>query len=52
VYEMPTLKEIAEHEKEELKTIWEEVKRLNNPQKYYVDLSKKLYELKTNMLNK
>ncbi len=50
VYKLPTLEEIAKHEKEELKTIWEEVKRLNNPQKYYVDLSKKLYELKTSML--
>lgn len=52
VYKTPSLKEIADHEKAELKTIWEEVKRLNNPQKYYVDLSKELYDLKTNMLKK
>ena len=43
---MPSLKEIAE-----LATIWEEVKRLNNPQKYYVDLSQDLYDLKNKMLN-
>ncbi len=52
VYSSPSLKEIANNEKEELNTIWEEVKRLNNPQKYYVDLSKNLYDLKTKMLNK
>lgn len=52
IYEVPTLKEIATYSKEDLKTMWDEVKRLNNPQKYYVDLSKELYELKINMLNK
>lgn len=52
VYKMPSLKEIADYSKNDLKTIWEEVKRLNNPQKYYVDLSQKLYDLKTEMLNK
>lgn len=51
VYKMPTLKEIADYSKEDLSTIWDEVKRLNNPQKYYVDLSRKLYDLKTKMLN-
>lgn len=51
VYKMPELKEIAEYSKRDLNTIWDEVKRLNNPQKYYVDLSKRLYDLKTKMLN-
>lgn len=51
VYKSPKLEEIAHHEKEDLKTIWDEVKRLNNPQKYYVDLSKELYDLKMSMLN-
>lgn len=51
VYQMPTLKEIAQYEKQQLSTVWEEVKRLENPQKYYVDLSQKLYDLKTEMLN-
>ncbi len=31
--------------------MWEEVKRIENPHKYYVDLSKKLWILKNNMLN-
>ena len=37
VYKSPTLSEIAEYKKNQLNTIWEEVKRLDNPQKYYVD---------------
>lgn len=51
IYKTPTLKEIAGYSKQQLNTIWEEVKRLNNPQKYYVDLSQKLYDLKTELLN-
>ena len=52
IYKSPNLNEIANYCKKELSTIWEEVKRLENPQKYYVDLSQKLYDLKHSMLNK
>lgn len=52
VYKSPKVSEIAEYSKGELKTIWDEVKRLNNPQKYYVDLSQKLYDLKHELLNR
>ncbi len=52
IYEIPELKKIADYSKKDLTTIWDEVKRLNNPQKYYVDLSEKLYDLKNDMLNK
>ena len=51
VYKQPTIKEIVKYTKEQLGTIWEEIKRLENPQRYYVDLSKKLYDLKTKLLN-
>lgn len=51
IYKKPELKEIAKYTKEQLETIWDEVKRLRNPQKYYVDISQKLYDLKTKMLN-
>ena len=51
VYKQPTIKEIVKYTKEQLGTIWEEIKRLENPQKYYVDLSHKLYNLKTKLLN-
>ena len=33
-------------------TIWDETKRFVNPQEIYVDLSDKLYEMKTALLNK
>lgn len=52
IYKTPSLKEIANYTKGQLGTIWDEVKRLNNPQKYYVDLSQKLYDLKHEMLNR
>ena len=51
VYQIPTLEEIAHYAKQQLRTVWEEVKRLKNPQKYYVDLSQKLYDIKTEMLH-
>ena len=41
----------AKYSKEQLNTIWDEVKRLRNPQRYYVDISQKLYDLKNEMLN-
>ena len=52
VYKCPELKEVASYAKEQLGTIWDEVKRLRNPQKYYVDISQKLYDLKQELLNK
>ena len=52
VYKSPGLAEIAKYEKEQVDTIWEEVKRLENPQRYYVDLSKKLWDLKHEMIEK
>mgnify|MGYP003554667014 CR=1 FL=1 len=51
IYKNPELKEIAKYSKKELDSMWEEVKRIENPHKYYVDLSKKLWILKNNMLN-
>ena len=45
IYFSPTLKEIAQHSKEDLETFWEEIKRMDNPHKYFVDLSNELYSL-------
>ncbi|MDE5563608.1 MAG: nicotinate phosphoribosyltransferase, partial [Oscillospiraceae bacterium] len=50
VYETPTLPEIQAYCREQLDTIWEEVKRLENPQTYFVDLSQKLWVLKNDLL--
>lgn len=51
VYESPKTMEIREYCKQELDTLWEESKRLVNPQVVYVDLSKPLYHLKNKLLN-
>ena len=52
VYESPNLKDIAKNAKDELDTLWDEVKRIKNPHKYYVDLSQKLWDLKNELLEK
>lgn len=50
VYTSPTLKEIAEYSKNDLNTFWDEIKRIDNPHKYFVDLSQNLWDLKQKML--
>ena len=52
VYELPTLQEIRAHCAESLCSIWEEVKRFDNPHNYYVDLSQKLWDIKYGMIKK
>ena len=52
VYEFPTLKEVAAFSKVELSKFWEEYLRLDVPQLYKVDLSKKLHTLKIDMIDK
>lgn len=52
VYDSPDIEEIRRYRKEELDTLWEEVKRFSNPQIYYVDLTKKLLDLKHEMIDK
>ena len=51
VYEFPTLKEIQTFSKAELSKFWEEYLRLDMPQVYKVDLSKKLHKLKIGMID-
>ena len=50
IYKEPTIEEVRDKVKSELNSLWEEIKRLNNPHKYYVDLSKELFNLKQDML--
>ena len=50
VYTSPILEEIQTYCKNQLETLWEEVKRFENPQTYFVDLSQKLWDLKHDML--
>jgi len=51
VYESPSLVEIQAFCKQELDNMWDEIKRFENPHRYYVDLSEKLWTLKTILLN-
>ncbi len=50
VYQLPELKEIQAYWKAQQDTLWDEVKRFENPHKYYVDLSWKLWTLKRDLL--
>ena len=50
VYERPTLAEIKAYSAAQLDTLWDEVKRFDNPHNYYVDLSPELWRLKNALL--
>ena len=50
VYESPKLTDIRKYCEEQIDTLWEEVKRFENPHKYYVDLSKSLWDMKEKLL--
>lgn len=50
VYESPKVSEIQKYCQEELNTLWDEVLRFENPHKYYVDLSLKLWKTKQKLL--
>ena len=50
VYESPSIQEIQSYCKAQIMTLWDEVKRFENPHKYYVDLSRKLWNIKQNLL--
>lgn len=46
VYELPKLEAIRDYAKQSLGALWEEYKRILNPEPYPVDLSQKLYDQK------
>jgi nicotinate phosphoribosyltransferase len=50
VYESPALNDIKAYCADQADTLWDEVKRFENPHRYYVDLSKPLWELKERLL--
>lgn len=50
VYTSPSAKEIKEYCEDQLATLWDELKRFENPHKYYVDLSEKLWQIKNDLL--
>ncbi len=50
VYQCPSLQEIRNYCMEQVDTLWDEVKRFDNPHTYYVDLSQKLWDIKYDLL--
>lgn len=52
VYDLPTTEEIRDYCKAQVDTLWDEVKRFENPHTYYVDLSEKLWNCKQELLYK
>lgn len=52
VYKVPTLKESREYCAQQVDTLWDEVKRFDNPHSYYVDLSQRLWDIQQELLHK
>ena len=52
VYNKPRACDIREYCLAQIDTLWDEVKRFENPHKYYVDLTPKLWQIKTDLLKK
>ena len=52
VYQSPSLKDIQAYCKQQVNTLWDEIKRFDNPQTYYVDLSQKLWDIQQELLRK
>ncbi|MBE6983233.1 MAG: nicotinate phosphoribosyltransferase [Ruminococcaceae bacterium] len=50
VYKFPSLDEVRAYCLEQVDTLWDEVKRFDNPHTYYVDLSQKLWDIKYGLL--
>lgn len=52
VYDYPDLKSIRDYCAQQVDTLWDEVKRFENPHNYYVDMSQALWDMKNDMINK
>ncbi len=52
VYKNKPLNEIKSYCTQQVDALWDEVKRFENPHKYYVDLSQKLWDIKNELLKK
>jgi nicotinate phosphoribosyltransferase len=50
VYQIPSLESIRSHRQQCMMSLWKEVKRLESPHQYYVDLSQKLWDLRDQMI--
>lgn len=52
VYQQPKLRDIQTYCTQQVDTLWDEVKRFDNPHRYYVDLSQKLWDIKQDLLTR
>ena len=52
VYQLPALPEIQAYCRAQVDTLWDAVKRFENPHTYYVDLSQKLFDIKQDLLRR
>jgi len=52
VYDSPRIEDIQKYCAEQIATLWPEVTRFENPHIYYVDLSKPLWDIKRELLDK
>lgn len=50
VYKVPTIRETREYCKEQIASLWDEVKRFEFPHEYYVDLSQRLWDIKHKLI--
>ena len=50
VYDSPSLPEIQAYCRQQVDTLWDEVKRFDNPHSYYVDLSDRLWNIQQDLL--
>ena len=51
VYESPSLEEIRTYCAQQVDTLWDEVRRFDNPHEFYVDLSDKLWNIQQELLH-
>ena len=52
VYDLPSIDEIRENCAFPVASLWDEVKRFENPQTYYVDLSERLLNIRSDLLER
>ena len=52
VYKCPSLEDVRAYCNEQVSALWEEVTRFENPHKYYVDFSGKLWGVKQSLIEK
>lgn len=50
VYNLPKIEEIKDYCREEVSSLWDELKRFEYPHNYYVDLSEKLWKIKNDLI--